>query len=158
MLVAAASCGRAYREPPDVDPAARRGETGPTVVGQVSPEGEVRADTLAGVEPDTARVDRETVVTGAIVQEPTEVGAPGVEVPAGPWRVQIFAARDEASAQEVARRARAAADAPAWVDPQDGWYKVRVGGYADRAVAETLRQRLIGLGFAEAFLVRATGS
>jgi cell division protein FtsN len=161
-----AACGPAYRERPTSDP--RRGEPGTTVVGTVSPEGEVRADTLAGAVPDTARVDRETVVTGAIVADPDEPAdryepgrtepAAGNRPAAGPWQVQVFAAREEASAREVARGVEARIEAPARVERDGGWYKVRVGGYADRAQAEALRRRLAGMGFSEAFLVRASGT
>ena len=161
--VVAAACGPAYREPPESDP--RGDEAGPTVVGRVSAEGDVRADTLAGAAPDTARVERETVMTGAIVPEPERAAERGREEPAtraptapGPWLVQVFAARDESSAREVARGVEARIEAPARVDREEGWYKVRVGGYADRAGAEALRLRLAGLGFPEAFLVRASGS
>jgi len=144
-------------------------ERGPTVVGQVTPEGGVRADTLAGAAPDTARVERETVVTGAIVPEPTsparaEPGERGgrpttrPQPAAGPWLVQVFAAREESSAREIARGVEARIEAPARVDREGGWYKVRVGGYADRADAEALRLRLARLGFPEAFLVGPSGS
>lgn len=139
------------------------------MVGRVAPDGSVVADTLIGEHPDTTRVERETVYAGAIVEaEPTAVGPPtggAVEgrrdpdtgelwAAGGPWVVQIFAARDEPAATTVARRAESDLGAQARVVLEQGFYKVRVGGYASRAEAESIRERLAGSGYPEAFVVR----
>ncbi len=163
------------RHPTDTRP---RTEGGPTVVGTVTPEGTVVADTFAGMVPDTERVDRETVVTGAVAREPgvadapepgvadawelraagdTPAAAPPIEAPAGPWTVQVYAASERASAAAMAREAEAMAGVPARVEREAEWYKVRVGAFADRAAAEALCARL-AVRWRDAFLVRAAGS
>jgi cell division protein FtsN len=150
-LTLAAACGPSYRDRPG------GGRSGPVVVGTVTPEGRVEADTLPGAAPDTAPVERETVVTGAIAPDPR---ARGEELPAadgaagGPWVVQVFASRDQATADEVARGVAREAGAPARAVRDGGWYKVRAGGYADRAAAEALRDRLLAQ-WSDAFVLRS---
>ena len=148
FLVAACMPAR-YRETPP-EPASRpagAAADGSTVVGHVAPDGTLVADTLARAIPDTARVERETVLTGEI----HPVTGPG-------WRVQVYAAREEAEAAAVAERARAAlgGEAPVYLERDDPWYKVRVGDLEDRAGAERLRERLVGLGWPEAWVVETT--
>ena len=144
-IVAVAACGPAFREPP------AEGTGGPVVVGTISPEGRVEADTMAGGAPDTAPVDRETVVTGAIAPDPR---APARAAASGPWVVQVFASRDEATAIEVARDVEQEAGAPARAVRDGGWYKVRAGGYADRADAAALLSRLTAR-WSDAFVLRS---
>lgn len=165
LALVAAACAHAPYEEPLPPPA---GETsareGATVVGRVSPEGTLVADTLEHARPDTARVERETVVTGEI--------RPAAELETGPppaagretatlatgWRVQVYASRDESEAAAVATRVRGATgDAvPVYVEWDDPWYKVRVGDHADRADAERLREGLVSRGWSEAWVVRTT--
>lgn len=164
-LLVAACMPAPYGEGP---PPERRTETaaaeGATVVGRVSPEGTLVADTIEQAQPDTVRVERETVVTGEIrpaaeleTGVPAGPGAAGGTLATG-WRVQIFASRAEADAAEAATRLRGATgDAvPIYVEWDDPWYKVRVGDHADRADAERLKERLAGLGWPEAWVVRTT--
>jgi hypothetical protein len=67
----------------------------------------------------------------------------------------VFAARDEATANEVARRAGdLVPEVPVYVVAEESWYKVRLGDFASRQAAEPLRERLIGLGWTEAWTVR----
>ncbi|HET6342222.1 MAG TPA: SPOR domain-containing protein, partial [Gemmatimonadota bacterium] len=71
------------------------------------------------------------------------------------WRIQVFAAEDEATATEVARRAGdAVAGVAVYVEAEGPWFKVRLGDFATREAAEPLRQRLVGLGWTEAWAVR----
>lgn len=122
-----------------------------TLVGSISADGTVRADTLVGARPDTSRVVRETVVTGA-VRSTTGVGPLATG-----YRVQVFAAQDQEAAADAVRRLREqhVAD-PIYVERVEPWYKVRVGDFTDRDSAERLRNRLNEVGFPEAWIVRTT--
>jgi len=135
-----------------------------TVVGHVSPGGTLVADTLERAQPDTVRVERETVVTGEIrpaaeleVRASDGAGEGGARLATG-WRVQVFASRAESEAATVATRVRSATGdaAPVYVEWDDPWYKVRVGDHSDRAEAERVRERLMQLGWPEAWVVRTT--
>ena len=97
-----------YRETPPEPVTRSSGASadGSTVVGHVTPDGTLVADTLARAIPDTARVERETVLTGEI----HPATGPG-------WRVQVFAAREEAEAAAEADRARAAQNETLGFDP-----------------------------------------
>jgi cell division protein FtsN len=128
------------------------------VIGHVTPDGRLQADTVAQA-PAPDRVDRETVVTGYVRESGPAAASPPAapgEVTAGAgWRIQVFAAEDEATATEVARRAgEAVAGVPVYVQAEGPWFKVRLGDFATRAAAEPLRQRLVGLGWTEAWAVR----
>ena len=123
FLLAAAACMPArYREeapPGDRSGAATADATargagpsgeGATVVGHVSPDGALVADTLARATPDTARVERETVVTGEIrpadeleTDRPVPAGEEPATLATG-WRVQVYASRDESDAAGEATR------------------------------------------------------
>lgn len=175
LLLAAAACmpARYREEPPPEDRsdeatagAAARGAnpSGATVVGHVSPDGALVADTLAHSTPDTARVERETVVTGEIrpaaeleTDRPTAAGEEPATLATG-WRVQVYASRDETEAAGEANRVRdvLAGEVPVYVERDATWYKVRVGDFGDRAAADRLRERLAGLGWPEAWAVRTT--
>lgn len=121
-------------------------------MGRVSPGGEFYADTLARVVPDTARVERETVVSGAIRQRPDA----GPMLATG-FRVQVLAIRDQEAAESFAGRLQSMVGGDAvyveWVEP---YYKVRVGDFSTRDEAEPLRLRLIDQGIEEAWTVRTT--
>lgn len=135
-----------------------------TVVGRVTPDGRLIADTLAQPVPDTTRVERETVVTGEVrpaselEAAPPTATEPRGEALATGWRVQVFASRAQAEAAAAATRVRDALGdrAPVYVERDDPWFKVRAGDFADRAGAEALRQQLAGLGWPDAWAVRTT--
>lgn len=165
MVVFIAACVSApYEEAPQSreDRPRPAAETA-TVVGRVSPEGIFVADTLERAMPDTARVERETVVTGEIrpAADLETVAAPpagerGEKLATG-WRVQILAASVESDAAAAAERARSAAGgAPVYIEWDDPWFKVRVGDHSDLGEAERLRERLADLGWPEAWVVRTT--
>jgi hypothetical protein len=176
LLLAAAACMPArYREEPlpedrsDEAAGAAAREASPagegaTVVGHVSPDGALVADTLARSTPDTARVERETVVTGEIrpaVELETDTPAVAGDEPATlatGWRVQVYASRDETDAAGEATRVRdaLAGEAPVYVERDAPWFKVRVGDFGDHDAADRLRARLAGLGWPEAWAVRTT--
>ena len=138
--------------------------TGATVVGRVTPDGTLIADTLSGPVPDTTRVERETVVTGEVrpaaelETTPPTTAEPEGETLATGWRVQVHASRSQAESAAAATRVRDALGdrAAVYVERDDPWFKVRVGDYADRAAAEALRQDLAGLGWPDAWAVRTT--
>ncbi|HET9582197.1 MAG TPA: SPOR domain-containing protein [Gemmatimonadota bacterium] len=196
LALAALACAGPYAErppgsettgrpPADAAPAGRpapaAGDTARTVIGHVTPEGRLEADTLAQA-PAAETVDRETVVTGYVRPPgapgdasrdeppaaplngplPAESDAPpaagaGIAAAAPGWRIQVFATRDQAAAREVARRAgEAVAGIPAYVEAEGPWFKVRVGDFATRDAAEPLRERLVELGWTEAWAVRTT--
>jgi cell division septation protein DedD len=172
-LLAAACMPARYREEPPlgIRDSAPRGERAPeeagadaTVVGRVTPDGTLIADTLAHPLPDTARVERETVVTGEVrpaaeleTAPPTTARPEGDALATG-WRVQIYASRSEADAAAAATRVRETLGerAPVYVERDDPWFKVRVGDFGERAAAEALRQDLAGLGWPDAWAVRTT--
>lgn len=159
------STGGAGAEPRDPSrDAGVSGAAGATVVGRVSPDGTLTADTLSGPVADTTRVERETVVTGEIrpaaelETAPPTVAEPQGEALATGWRVQVFASRSQAEASAAAGRVRDALGdrTPVYVERDDPWFKVRAGDFAERAGAEGLRQRLAGLGWPDAWAVRTT--
>jgi hypothetical protein len=176
LFLAAACTPARYREAPPPETPERAAEEGrrpagvpqgATVVGRVSPEGTLVADTLARALPDTVRVERETVVTGEIrsseeleARGSGEAGAAAAEAAtlATGWRVQIFASREQSEATARATRVREALGdrVTVYVERDDPWFKVRVGDFSARPAAERLRDELVGLGWADAWAVRTT--
>lgn len=172
LLIAVVSCASPYRQrPPQTDipetevrpppaeadrvepdverPTEEAGDPAPapdrrTIVGTISSDGVLRADTLAGVHPDTSRVVRETVVSGAL--------RPRASTLVTGYRVQVFASRDREIATREAQRLRGRVGEPVYVEWDDPWYKVRVGDFTERGVAESLRARLVAEGYAEAWI------
>ncbi|HUP01666.1 MAG TPA: SPOR domain-containing protein [Gemmatimonadota bacterium] len=164
----AAEGGRAAEDGRAAESAAGPSDEATTVVGTIGPDGRLQADTLAGLAPDTSRVERETVVTGIVRRtgEPVPVDPAPVDLtPVDPapedgariagWRVQVFAARDRPAAAEVAGPLQERLPGETvHIEWQDGWYKVRVGDFPSREEAERLRGVLVGLGFTEAWAVQ----
>jgi hypothetical protein len=177
LLLALACMPARYREAPppeDSERAAAKEAASPgtpegaTVVGRVSPDGMLVADTLERALPDTVRVERETVVTGEIRstaeletrgagEAGAEAGSAGGMLATG-WRVQVFASREQPEAGARATRVQEALGdrVPVYVERDDPWFKVRVGDFRDRAAAERLREELVGLGWTDAWAVRTT--
>lgn len=153
LLLVVLACVPAYREeatlpPPDPYGGADRG---PTVVGHVRSDGTLVADTVAGSAPDTARVERETVLTGTVKPRA------GGEALATGWRVQVLATPDRAIAERYAGGlAPLLGGEPIYVEWVQPWWKVRVGDFGSREPAERLRERLVARGIPEAWTVRTT--
>lgn len=176
--LALAACAAPYRERPpesragtprttekaagnrDVGPTPPADSTGRTVVGYVAPDGTLHADTLAGAQPDTARVERETVVTGALGRPADTIAPPVSAAPerhAAGYRVQVFASQDQPAADDFARQIEERLPSePVYVEWDEPWYKVRVGDFTDRGEADRLRLRLVEMGFGEAWTVPAS--
>lgn len=70
------------------------------------------------------------------------------------YTVQIYAFYDSGRAQRAACIAQQRG-LPATVDFNGPYYRVRVGGVANRSQAERLRQQAISLGYWDAFVVSA---
>jgi hypothetical protein len=174
LLLALACMPARYREAPPPEDSERAAaeeaaspgtREGATVVGRVSPEGTLVADTLERALPDTVRVERETVVTGEIrssaelqTRAAGEAGAVAGGTLATGWRVQVFASREQPEAAARAIRVQEALgdQVPVYVERDDPWFKVRVGDFRDRPAAERLREELVGLGWTDAWAVRTT--
>ena len=177
LATALACAGRYAERPPDTGATGRTSSEGTrgeppvtdvgsevTVIGQVTPDGRLDADTVAQA-PAAEPVERETVVTGYVRGAPGEAAAtpretapvPGQVAAASGWRIQVFAAGDEATAAQVAHRVGdAVAPVPVYVEAEGPWFKVRLGDFATREAAEPLRERLVRLGWTEAWAVRTT--
>jgi hypothetical protein len=59
----------------------------------------------------------------------------GKPAPAGALFIQVFSSKDEAQAKRLAKKIRGAG-LPAFLSPAGGKFRVRIGPYTDRAVAE----------------------
>ena len=70
------------------------------------------------------------------------------------WRVQIKAVRDEAAALALRRQVEIDSGVPAYVVQVEPWYKVQVGDGANSAEAEALKERLVILGYQDAWVTR----
>jgi cell division septation protein DedD len=89
--------------------------------------------------------------------------APGVrtgsELPAGEWFVQVFAGRDRASAELVARQLREKGHPVRLDSEREGagaLYKVRVGGFATREAADRAAEGIRKEGSTGAWVTRVT--
>ena len=71
------------------------------------------------------------------------------------FRVQIFASSSQEGAEKIAAQARTKFSESVSVDYIYPYYKVRVGDCADRACAETIKQKAISAGYYDAFIVPA---
>lgn len=127
-------------------------------------------DPLANVEEETVGAAErpsffDSPSAGVEAEPRREVGKPPpAPVPAtpppskGPWFVQVFAGRDRAAAEEVLRGLRAKG-LPTRFDRQaeggaDALYKVRVGGFPDRAAADEAAARLKREGHPSAWVTK----
>jgi len=125
-------------------------------------------DTVTGGEKEAepAREARRTEPAQAISETP-QVAMPAVSAPttppgpppgdAGPFYVQLFAGRDHASAETLVRDLGAAGyrvRLDTERSPDGALYKVRVGGYAAKADAQALADRLKDDGYSGAWVTR----
>jgi hypothetical protein len=73
------------------------------------------------------------------------------------FRVQILASVVLKTALGAREEVAGAVEEPVFVEREQEIWKVRVGDLRDRAAADGLRRRLIGLGYDDAFVVAAQG-
>lgn len=69
------------------------------------------------------------------------------------YRIQIFTTQLYGEAQRSLRVAREIFDQPVYVDYEVPYFKVRVGSFADRDLAEDYQQRVKGAGYKTAWVV-----
>ncbi len=99
--------------------------------------------------PETEGSAKEAVLLAPAVVPP--------ENPGGQFFIQVLAARDRRSAEEVASSLDAAGFPARIHTEQDGsgtWYKVQVGGYADREAASSVLDKLKQAGYKSAWTTR----
>jgi hypothetical protein len=80
-------------------------------------------------------------------------------VPSGEsrFRVQVLASALAANAYRVRSELEENVGMPAYVEQEQGIWKVRAGDMRERAEADVLRRRLFGLGYEDAFVVECRG-
>lgn len=73
------------------------------------------------------------------------------------FRVQVLAIAALKSALAAREEVAKVVEEPVYVEPEQQIWKVRVGDLPDRQAADTLRRRLVGLGYEDAFVIEARG-
>lgn len=73
------------------------------------------------------------------------------------FRVQVLASAVPHNAYRVRGELEESLGFPVYVEPEQGILKVRTGDFRDRSDADTLRRRLFGLGYGDAFVVECRG-
>lgn len=76
------------------------------------------------------------------------------QIPAGTWSMQALASRNAADANKAVARMLTAGHGNAYVANNNGWFQARVGPFLTRSEAMTIRDRLITLGYRDAFPVQ----
>lgn len=115
----------------------------------------VADDPAAEAEADLPVAD-EPVAEPAVVEEAPPVIAPepvAPPQPSGPlYYVQIFASKSRQSAEELALKADNRLDETVRILYLEPYYKVLVGGFADRDAAVVLRRDLTDMGYQGAWI------
>ncbi len=99
----------------------------------------------------SAEADGRTIATlGPVVVRPAAGATPEVV-----YRVQVAALKDEGQAKGLAQRLRARFAVPGGVvfDAGSDLYRVRIGGFKDRAAAESEQRHLAALGLVDTWVV-----
>jgi hypothetical protein len=73
------------------------------------------------------------------------------------FRVQVLASAVSINAYRVRGELEETLGQPVYVEQEQGILKVRAGDFRDRVDADTLRRRLFGLGYGDAFVVESRG-
>jgi len=81
------------------------------------------------------------------------------QVPRGEvrYRVQLMATLRAGAAYELHAELKEILDLPVYVEFEQGLHKLRVGDFRARGEADDARRRLVGLGYADAFVVEFRG-
>ncbi len=134
------------------------------VSGSVT-EGNVTLPNTGSMDSDIEEVDKGEFTTSPadkdnIVTETHETTVPPVTDGAGSsvntYRVQVMASSTSTGADDIAGKVRGqVSDEKVFIDYVGGLYKVRVGACGDYATAAALRDRLVGAGYNDAWVVKA---
>lgn len=94
----------------------------------------------------------------AIVPDPeAEFAPPAVAPGEARYRVQMLASMSRASAMAFRAEMAGILDAPVFIEHEPGIWKVRAGDCSEQSEAESLRRRIVGLGYDDAFVVEILG-
>lgn len=97
---------------------------------------------LEPVKPDTI------TVKDVAVEKPKQLYSVG-------YRIQVFASSDRTAAEKVKERVVAETRLSAYIEYEDGLYKVRAGDFAERKDAAQARLKLVGT-YPGSWIVRTT--
>lgn len=110
------------------------------------------------IEPMAA--DTFSVQEGAVEEKPAPAGEPAQQPPARQlfsigYRIQVYASADRTAAERMQKRVAAEARMAAYVDFEDGLYKVRAGDFAERKDAAQAKLSVEKI-FPGSWIVRTT--
>lgn len=110
------------------------------------------------IEPLAA--DTFSVEEGAVEEKPAPAGEPARETQPKQlfsigYRIQVYASADRSAAERMQKRVAAEAKMPAYIDFEDGLYKVRAGDFAERKDAAQAKLSMEKL-FPGCWIVRTT--
>jgi len=117
-------------------------------------ESGAEAEAEVAPEPDLPVLDEAPAETVVATPPPApEPEATMTEIHSGPlFYVQIFASSNRKSAEEIARKADTRLDQTVRILFLDPYYKVLVGGFADKDDAVVLRRDLTEIGYPDAWI------
>lgn len=93
-----------------------------------------------------------------IIPDPEdEFAPPPVRSGDARYRVQLLASMGRATAMALREEMAGVLAIPVFVEHEPGIWKVRAGDFRERVEAEALRRRIVGLGYADAFVVEVLG-
>jgi hypothetical protein len=102
---------------------------------------------------DTSTTTTTTTETHGTVEPPV---TGGTNSSVNTYRVQVMASSTSTGADDIAGKVRGqVSDEKVFIDYVGGLYKVRVGACGDYATAAALRDRLIGAGYSDSWVVKA---
>jgi len=105
----------------------------------------------------TSPADKSTTTTTTETHETTVPPVTtGTNSNVNTYRVQVMASSTSTGADDIAGKVRGqVSDEKVFIDYVGGLYKVRVGDCGDYATAAALRDRLVGAGYNDAWVVKA---
>jgi cell division septation protein DedD len=127
------------------------------LVSDVAQQSETAGEVLVSPKPANATDALAADAADALRTEAADTNPPSVSAASAsaPFVVQVFAAARRVRAEEIAAELNAA-DFAAFVEELDrggaAIYRVRIGGFATRAAAESAKRRISALGYAESFV------
>ncbi|MBZ5639156.1 MAG: SPOR domain-containing protein [Acidobacteriia bacterium] len=154
LVVLAFWAGRWFERQVSPPAAASRDASGRTAKDEPRADDVTFFDTLGSGKAAEPQREAHTKTAPA---EPPQVASPLAAARSGPFFVQVFAGRDRQAAEEIVRSLGGRGYPVAVEGEQEGrgtLFKVRVGGYPDRAEAQTVADRLKREGQAGAWVTR----